>query len=136
MASVARALRANPSQINLNGLRNTVSVLGEVLYEVPPPPGLPDVSTFWASPGTLVTRFNEVERRARHENGFQFTYPVAGGTPDQIVDALVAQLLPGGASSDTSATAVALVQTLAVPDAEKIEQAAALLLSSPEFLQH
>ncbi len=136
MASVARALGANPAQINYAALRSTVSVLGEVLYEVPPPPGLPDVSTFWASPGTLVTRFNEVEKRARGLNGFHFTYPIAGGTADQIVDALIAELLPGGASGDTRATAIAFVQTLVVPDAQKIEQAAALLMSSPEFLQH
>ncbi len=136
MASVARALGADPSQIKLGGLRTTVSVLGENLYEVPPPPGLPDVSTFWASPGTLVTRFNEVEKRARHQNGFSFTYPVSGGTPEQIVDALIAQILPGGASGDTRATAIALVESLVVPDAQKIQQAAALLLSSPEFLQH
>jgi uncharacterized protein (DUF1800 family) len=136
MASVARALRADPAQVNTANLRTTVETLGEPLYEVPPPPGLPDVSTYWASPGTLVTRFNEVEKRARHTGGFVFTYPVSGGTPDQIVDALIAQILPGGASSDTRATAVALVQTLTVTDSNKIEQAAALLLSSPEFLQH
>jgi uncharacterized protein (DUF1800 family) len=136
MASVARALGADPAQINLNALRRNGGSMGEDLYEAPPPTGYPDFSPFWTSPGTLVTRFNEVERRARGLDGFVFTYPVSGGTATQIVDGLAAQILPGGMSTDTRDVAIAFVEGLALPDAEKVQQAGAFLLSSPEFLAH
>jgi uncharacterized protein (DUF1800 family) len=136
LAGAARALGADPAQANVNELRRNAANMGEALYEAAPPTGYPDASGFWTSPGTIVTRLNELERRARGLDGFAFAYPVSGGTPEEIVDALAALLLPGGISDDTRDTAVALVAALAVPDAQRVEQAAAFLLASPEFLQH
>lgn len=136
LASVARALGADPAQIDFNNLRQNARDMGESLYEAGPPTGYPDVSGFWTSPGTLITRFNEIERRARGRDGFVFTYPISGGTSEAIVDALIAMLLPGGASPDTRDTAIALADVLTVTDTRRVEQTAALLMSSPEFLQH
>ncbi len=136
MASVARALHADPSAINTNLLRTVIGNMGEVLFSDGPPTGYPDVSAFWTSPGTLVTRFNEIERRARGLDGFSFTYPVSGGTSTAIVDALAAWMFTGGIGSDTHDTAVAFVDSLAVADAQRVQQAAAFLLSSPESLLH
>jgi uncharacterized protein (DUF1800 family) len=139
MASVARALGADPTQIDYNDLRRNTRDMGESLYEAGPPTGYPDVSGFWTSPGTIVTRFNQIERRARGKDGFVFTYPISSGDSEQIVDALIEKILPGGASDDTRDTTIALVDVLGallVPDSERIEQAAAVLMSSPEFLHH
>src|SRR4029079_77639 len=88
------------------------------------------------SPGTLVTRFNEIERRARGLDGFSFTYPVSGGTSTAIVDALDAWMFTAGVGNDTHDTAVAFVDSLAVADAQRVQQASAFLLSSPEYLPH
>jgi len=136
LASAARALGADPAQIDFNNLRQNARDMGESLYEAGPPTGYPDVSGFWTSPGTLITRFNEIERRARGRDGFVFTYPVSSGASEEIVDALIAMLLPGGVSPDTRDTAIALADALVVTDARRVEQTAALLMSSPEFLQH
>jgi uncharacterized protein (DUF1800 family) len=136
LASVARALGADPAQIDFNDLRTNAGDMGESLYEAGPPTGYPDVSGFWTSPGTLITRFNEIERSARGRDGFVFTYPVSGGPSEDIVDALIAMLQPGSVSTDTRDLAIALADVLTVTDARRVEQTAAMLMSSPEFLQH
>lgn len=136
MASLARVLGATPQQINLPELRRNLEALGESPYEAPPPPGFPDASGYWTSPGTLVTRMNEIERRARGQDGFSFTYPVTGGTSEQIVDGLAPQLLPGGVSDETRALALAFADDLVTTDLARVQQVAAFLLSSPEFLRH
>lgn len=138
-ASAARALGADPALLTWSAVRKASESMGEALYEAPPPTGYPDSSAFWTSPGTIVTRFNELERAARGKDGFSFTYPVSGGTSAEIVDALIAQLLPGGASSDTRLTAIALVDAVEAAggnDNKRLQQAGAFLLSSPEFLHH
>jgi hypothetical protein len=136
MTSLARALGADPAAINTNEVRNNTAAMGESLFSAGPPTGYPDVSAFWTSPGTLVTRFNEIEQRARGLDGYHFTYPVAGGSSTAIVDALAASLFTGGIGNDTHDTAVAFLDTLAVADQQRVQQAAAFLLSSPEFLLH
>jgi len=136
MTSAARALAADPASVNLNELRNNLTNMGEALFSAGPPTGYPDVSAFWTSPGTLVTRFNELEQRARGLDGFTFTYPVSGGSSSQIIDALAASLFTGGIGNDTRDTAVAFLDSLAVADQQRVQQGAAFLLSSPEFLLH
>ena len=136
LAGAARALGADPTQISYNELRRNARDMGEVVYEAGPPTGYPDVSSFWTSPGTIITRFNELERRARGLDGFVFSYPISSGTSEEIVDALIAMLLPGGASADTRDTAMAFLDVLVAGDSTKIQQAAAVLMSGPEFLQH
>jgi len=136
MASLARALGANPAQINLPELRRNLEALGESPYEAPPPPGFPDASGYWTSPGTLITRINEIERRARGLDGFVFTHAVTGGTAEEIVDGLVPQLLPGGIAPDTRALALAFADDLVTTDLPRVQQVAAFLLSTPEFLRH
>ena len=84
----------------------------------------------------MVLRFNQIERGAQGQDGFTFTYPIAGGTAEEIVDALAPVLLRGGMSDDTRDIAVAFVMLLGVPDADRVIQAATVLLSSPEFLTH
>lgn len=137
VASAARALGADPTTMNTNNLRNRIAQLGEDLYDWGPPTGFPDVSPFWISPGTAVRRLNEAEAMSRGAYGLDFTYPVGGGTSAQIVDALLAALFLGPPSPDTRGAAIGFLDVLPEPDpADRVEQTAAVLLSSPEFLTH
>jgi Protein of unknown function (DUF1800) len=136
-ASLARALGANPTSINTNNLRNRVADMGEDLYDAGPPTGYPDVSSYWFSPGTAVKRFNDAEATSRGSYGFSFTYPVAGGTSTEIIDGLAAAFFVEPISSDTRGAAIGFLDVLPEPNATiRVRQAAALLLSSPEFLTH
>jgi uncharacterized protein (DUF1800 family) len=137
MASLVRALGADPTTFNSNALRNHIADLGEDLYDAGPPTGYPDVSAYWLAPGTALKRFNEAEAMSRGSYGLDFTYPVAGGTSAEIVDGLAASLFLGPLSSDTRGAAIGFLDVLPEPDpATRVEQAAAVLLSSPEFLGH
>jgi hypothetical protein len=137
MASLVRALGADPTTFNSNALRNHIADLGEDLYDAGPPSGYPDVSAYWLAPGTALKRFNEAEAASRGAYGLDFTYPVAGGTSAEIVDGLAASLFLGPLSSDTRGAAIGFLDVLPEPDpATRVEQAAAVLLSSPEFLTH
>jgi uncharacterized protein (DUF1800 family) len=136
-ASAARALGADPTTMNTNQLRNRTAQLGEDLYDWGAPTGFPDVSGFWLSPGTALRRFNEAESMSRGVYGLDFTYPVAGGTSAEVVDALAAALFLGPVSSETRGAAIGFLDVLPEPDpADRVEQTAAVLLSSPEFLTH
>jgi uncharacterized protein (DUF1800 family) len=136
-ASLARALGADPTQINTNTLRNRVADMGEDLYEAGPPTGYPDVSTFWFSPGTAVKRLNDAEATSRGAYGFMFTYPVSGGTSAQVVDALANMLFVAPISDATRGAAIGFLDVLSEPDQTiRVRQTAAVLLSSPEFLTH
>jgi hypothetical protein len=136
-ASVARALGADPAQLNSNALRNRVADMGEDLYEAGPPTGYPDVSSFWFSPGTAVKRFNDAEAMSRNAYGLAFTYPISGGTSEQVTDALGSMLFVAPLSFQTHDATVGFLDVLPEPNQTKrIQQAAAVLLSSPEFLTH
>jgi uncharacterized protein (DUF1800 family) len=136
-ASLARALGANPTQINTNNLRNRIADMGENLYDAGPPTGYPDVSAFWFSPGTAVKRINDAEATSRGSYGFAFTYPVSGGTSTQVIDALGSMLFMAPVSDATRGAAIGFLDVLPEPSATtRVQQAAAVLLSSPEFLTH
>jgi uncharacterized protein (DUF1800 family) len=136
-ASLARALGVNPAQLNTNTVRNRIADMGEDLYNAGPPTGYPDASAFWFSPGTAVKRFNDAEATSRGSYGFAFTYPVSGGTSSQVIDALGAMLFVAPLPTPTRDTAIEFLDVLSEPNATiRIQQAAAVLLSSPEFLTH
>lgn len=136
-ASLARALGAHPATVNTNNLRNRIADMGEDLYDAGPPTGYPDVSSFWFSPGTALKRFNDAEATSRGAYGFDFNYPVAGGTPIQITDALAEAFFVEPLSPEMRAVAIEFLDVLPEPNPPtRVEQAAAVLLSSPEFLTH
>ena len=111
--------------------------MGEDLYDAGPPTGYPDVSGFWLSPGTAVKRFNDAEATSRGSYGFVFTYPVSGGTSAQVIDGLASALFMAPISSETRGAAIGFLDVLAEPvPAKRVQQAATVLLSSPEFLTH
>ena len=136
-ASLARALGADPARLQPGVMARRTRDLGENLFGASPPTGYPDVSGFWTSPGSVLLRFNQIERSARHRDGFSFDLGVAAGSSEETVDALIAGLLPAGVSDETRGLAIAFLDLLeGQPDARRIEQASAFLLSAPEFLMH
>jgi hypothetical protein len=137
MASLARTTGTTVTLELLNSLRRRSRDLGEDPYRFGSPAGLPDVSAFWSSPGALMVRFNEIERAARRQRRFDFAYPPLGPSSAEVVDGLIAHFFVAPTSVDTRDVAVAYLDVLAEPDPTKqAEQAAAVLLSSPEFLLH
>jgi uncharacterized protein (DUF1800 family) len=136
-ASAIRALGADPLGFNTNNVRNRVAQLGEDLYEAGPPTGYPDVSGFWIAPGTALKRVNEAEAMSGGSYGLDVTYPVAGGTSAEITDALIGSLYLGPVASATRDATIGFLDVLPEPNpAVRVEQAAAVLLASPEFLRH
>ena len=75
---------------------------------------------------------------SRGTYGFDFTYPVAGGTSTQIIDALIGVALRGPVSARRRAAPRSASSTSCrrPTPTTRIRQAAAVLLSSPEFLTH
>ena len=69
-------------------------------------------------------------------------YGIAGGSSAEIVDALVPKLLPGGISEASRREIVAfldglhVVDGLHVADWRRLREAAAMVLSTPEFQRH
>jgi hypothetical protein len=136
-ASAIRALGADPLGFNTNNVRNRIARLGEDLYEAGPPTGYPDASGYWIAPGTAIERVNETEAMSRGSYGLDITYPVAGGTSTEITDGLIGALFQGPVSPETRAATIGFLDVLpAVDPGTRVEQAAAVLLASPEFLRH
>ena len=137
LASIARATDADAAQLNLDRMRRRVRELGEDLYLSPSPAGLPDVSPFWTSAGTMVQRFNVAELAARGVDGIVPVYPPTARPAAAIVDALAPRYCAAGVSDETRAAAIAFVDAVGEADlAARRAAAAAVLLSSPEFLVH
>ena len=136
-ASAIRALGADPLGFNTNTVRNRIAQLGEDLYEAGPPTGYPDSSRFWIAPGTAIKRVNEAEAMSGGSYGLDISYAVSGGTPEQITDGLLGMLFLGPVSPETRSATIEFLEVLPEPvPAKRVEQAAAVLLASPEFLQH
>ncbi len=138
VASFLRAVGANPNPgvTNYQSMRQTLAGLGERIRNADPPTGYPDQSIFWASPGGIVQRFNLVESMAQT---YAASWGVSGAAPNtDIVDDVAAVLFPlDGISATARGAAIAYLNAIpAATAAQKVEQAAAFLLSTPEFLTY
>jgi hypothetical protein len=129
-------LDPDPAVVNYSDLRRNINGYGEELRNAGPPTGYPDSSQFWASPGAIVLRFNDLEKASRQLAGGLGV--LGSGTSSQVVDDLIAVFFPlGGVSSQTRTAAIDYLDAIPAPtDPERVEQGAAFLLSSPEFLSH
>ena len=137
LASIARATGADPAALNLDRMRRRVRELGEDLYLFPSPAGYPDASPFWTSAGTMVQRFNVADLAARGVDGIVPVYPPTDRAAAAIVDALAARYCSAGVSDETRTAAIAFVDAVGEADlGARRAAAAAILLSSPEFLVH
>ena len=136
LASMARATGADPVRLDLDAMRSSARDMGEELFKAAPPTGYPEVSDFWSGPGGMILRINQIDRVVARAEGYAFDFPVHGGDTEAIVDALIDTLFVADVSDATRAAAIAFVDGLPVADdTTRIEQAAALLLASPEFLR-
>jgi uncharacterized protein (DUF1800 family) len=134
MTSLARAVGINDDALYAYYADGLLQVMGEGLYRAGPPTGYPESSRFWSGEGPFVQRINLANRAARGQWGFSPSFAVTGSTPEEIVEQLRVQYLRRGLESSTRAVLVAFVQGL--PANARIEEAAALLLTSPDFLVH
>ncbi len=135
LASIARATAAELGQPEMRGLEQMLAAMGEPLYRAVPPTGFPDDTQHWASPGTLLTRLNQIHGMVNYWN-LGIDYGIAGGSSAEIVDALVSKFLPGGISEASRREIVAFLDELRTVDSIRIKQAAAMVLSAPEFQKH
>jgi uncharacterized protein (DUF1800 family) len=137
LVSAARAVGADPAQLDLSLMSYRAYSMGEDLYRARPPTGYPDISEAWAGPGQMILRFNAMENVARGREGHVFTHPSAATTVE-LVNALIASYFVAGVSSETRDGAIAWIDGLglAPSSAAAAQQAAAYLLSSPEFQRH
>ncbi|MEM7411842.1 MAG: DUF1800 domain-containing protein [Myxococcota bacterium] len=137
VASLARRLDA-PVDAIADTVEDQIAELGESPFRARPPTGYPDTSGAWASPGGLVTTLNQIERAARGRDGYAPAFGIDDGANGfEIVDALIARWFPEGVSAATRSGAIGVTHALRTrPVDQRVEQAAAFLLSSPEFLLH
>jgi hypothetical protein len=137
VASLARAARLEPTLDLIGFLAFFAESLGEPLYQARPPTGYPDDSDHWSTGGTLITRFNTVAQLAAADALLGIDWGVEGGPTPELVDALAARLLPRLPDARTRRETIEHVDGLGViPDAQRVREAATLLLSSPDFLRH
>lgn len=135
LASMARALDADPAQLDLRRMSDQARDQGEELMQAPAPTGHPDRSSAWTSPGTMVSRFNDAERVARGEDGYVFDPPPLGDHWT-TVDGAIQKLFFAGVSLETRTGAIGFVAPIPLNEQGRMEGALAYLLSSPEFQLH
>jgi hypothetical protein len=145
VASLARASRMPVEGIDLPDSTYTLldvlvrflDLMGEPLYRAHPPTGFPDDSAHWASAGSFVSRLKLIDGIAAADLVLGIDWGTAGGSDAEIVDALVRRLLPGGVAPPTRHAVLAHLERYAIASTEiRAREAAVLLLSSPEFMQH
>lgn len=145
VASLARASRMPVEGIDLPGSSYTLldllvhflDLMGEPLYRAHPPTGFPDDSAHWASAGSFVSRLKLIDGIAAADRVLGIDWGTTGGSDTEIVDAVARRLLPGGIAPPTRLAVLAHLERYAMAPSEvRTREAAVLLLSSPEFMQH
>jgi len=134
VTSLARVVGINDDALFAASMDSRLQDLGEGLYRAEDPTGYPDSSRFWAGEGPRVLRINLAWSAMHGDLGFNPVFAVTGTTPKQIVEQLVQQYLRVGIETSTRTALQTLVQSL--PVTARVEQTAATLLTTPEFLVH
>jgi uncharacterized protein (DUF1800 family) len=134
LASLARAVGvANEAYFGALAV-NEMRKWGEDPYGALPPTGWPDVSQAWLGQGAFIRRLDVFKLAL--EAGYGLRPPGSLGTqePQGVFDGVVDRLLPGGTSAATRSAVLDYLATLA--PSERIPEATAVLLVSPEFSHH
>lgn len=134
VASLARAIGVGNDASFAWAMNEPLQILGEGPYRAGPPTGYPDVSRAWAGEGTYIARANLAWRATHGYDGFAPSFQVTGTTPAEIVDQLQKQFLRNGIEPGTRAALESMVAGL--PPAARVQEAAATLLASPDFLTY
>ena len=138
---VVSALRITGAEVtDTDGLTRALVGMGQPIYHCDDPTGYYDTAEAWLDPGVMAPRWklalelasNEV-RGVRIPDAFFYELPSELG-PLKWMRELVAQVLPGGASSRTLAMLYEVVRENPAPDYERLgKRILGLLLGSPEF---
>lgn len=134
VVSLARAIGVGDDASFAWAMNTPLQILGEGLYRAGPPTGYPDVSRAWAGEGTYIARANLAWRATHGYDGFAPSFQVTGTAPAEIVYELQKQFLRNGIEPSTRAALESMVASL--PPAARVQEAAATLLASPDFLLH
>ena len=137
VASLVRALNPSPAAVREHALGD-VQWLGEMLFEVKPPTGYPDRSAFWTGPGALRNRLELASDWVEHASDRGIVWGVEDGSPELLVNALAWKLLAGRITDPSLQADVSLVKSLPklATAQQRIEEAAGVVLSTPEFQLH
>jgi len=134
VASTARALGVVDDEAFAHHALIVLSAMGEPLYGVPAPNGLPDVSSAWLGEGAMLERFTYAFRAT---SGHRGTRPPADlGTKQASVaaDRLVQRLLLGGIAATTRNELIRFLNTIHY--AHWAQEGTAFVLASPDFARH
>ena len=134
VASLARAVGVGDDALFAAEMDGRLQTMGEGLYRSVDPTGYPESSQFWSGEGPYVVRINLAWSAMQGRVGFSPAPAVTGTTPAEIVEQLRAQYLRLGLEPSTRAALESLVPTL--PSAAQIQETAATLLTTPDFLVH
>lgn len=134
IASLARATGVADDRTFLEDALNELERMGEDLYGAGPPSGHPDVSSAWLGESSLLRKLTLASRVLRGGSGLR--KPAALGTRDpfEVFRGVEARIVPSGVSAAVQREILAhLVRTA---PAERLGEATALLLASPDFAHH
>jgi hypothetical protein len=135
VASLARALGVGAnSNAFAQAMDSRLQTMGEGLYRQGPPTGYPESSAFWSGEGPFVQRVSLAWDATHGQGGFAAFAPVAGPTPEDIVNELRTRLIPTGLEASTRQALIDLAASL--PPAARAQEVAATMLVSPDFLLH
>jgi uncharacterized protein (DUF1800 family) len=148
VVSAARAVDARIDARGALALAHAAALIGEPLYGAQAPPGYPDRAEAWVNAGALLGRLNFAQALARGRVPgvvADLDSVVSGadrGVPSQVLDRLLARLVPGPVSAETRAVLTALLNDPKVTRLTSDDRVAAdtdvamlvaLVLGSPEF---
>jgi uncharacterized protein (DUF1800 family) len=134
VASVGRAVGVVNDDAFARQAVNEVRAMGEELYGAAPPTGYPERSVAWAGEGPFVFRLNLAAAASRQEFGFGPPPSATGSTMEALVADLEQKLRIGGIPTTTRTAVATMIQGMA--QADRIPQATAVLLATPQFLTH
>jgi len=134
VASLARMVGVNDDVTFAAAMDSPLQLMGEGLYRAGPPTGYPESSRFWSGEGTWIQRSTIAWRATHAQEGFAAIPGVIGTTPEAIVDELIARYLRNGVEPTTRQALIDLAASL--PPAARVQEVAATLLVTPDFLVH
>lgn len=135
VSSLARAVGVVDDATFADRAARELARMGEDLYAAAPPTGYPGRSTAWLGEGPFVFRVNVAVWATYGLYGFG---PAVSSTvvadPTALISDLSSRMTHGGLRSTTFSRLTDFAAQ--IPQSNRAQQAAAMLLTSPEFLVH
>jgi len=131
LASMGRALGVVDEDAFVTTGLAALKAMGDPLYAVGSPSGLPEDSEAWLGEDLLLQRINLADRGARGVSGFRAPVPLGTTAPLTVAIGVENRLLPGGVRATTHAELLRHLQS--VSSTVRLRDATALVLAGPEF---